>query len=100
MKQLVSRVCDNITGWGWKDGYFADEDERETFREELKYALVNQLLFFNSPVWTVGVEEHPECSACFILSIDDSIDSILDWYRTEGKIFKGGSGSGINLSSP
>ena len=100
VKQLISRVIDEITGWGWKDGYFASEDERETFHAELKYALVNQYLCFNSPVWfNVGVEEKPQCSACFILSIEDSIDSILDWYRTEGRIFKGGSGSGINLST-
>ncbi len=100
VRQLIDRVVNTITGWGWKDGYFADEDERDTFHAELKYALVNQLLCFNSPVWfNVGIEEVPQCSACFILSIQDSIDSILDWYRTEGKIFKGGSGSGINLSA-
>ncbi len=100
VRQLIDRVVNTITGWGWKDSYFADEDERETFRQELKYALVNQLLCFNSPVWfNVGLDEVPQCSACFILSINDSIDSILDWYRTEGKIFKGGSGSGINLSA-
>jgi len=100
VKQLISRVIDEVTGWGWDGGYFASEDERDTFHAELKYALVNQYLCFNSPVWfNVGVEEKPQCSACFILSIEDSIDSILDWYRTEGKIFKGGSGSGINLST-
>ncbi|MEX0682357.1 MAG: vitamin B12-dependent ribonucleotide reductase [Dehalococcoidia bacterium] len=100
VRQLIDRVANEVTGWGWKDGYFATEDERDTFRSELRYALVNQYLCFNSPVWfNVGVEEKPQCSACFILSIDDSIDSILDWYRTEGKIFKGGSGSGINLSN-
>ncbi len=99
VRQLVDRVANQITEWGWKDEYFADEEERETFRAELKHALVNQKLCFNSPVWfNVGQEEAPQCSACFILSIDDSIDSILEWYRTEGKIFKGGSGSGINLS--
>jgi len=108
VRQLIDRVVNTITGWGWKDpstgsgqaSYFADEWERDTFHAELKYALVNQLLCFNSPVWfNVGIEEVPQCSACFILSIQDSIDSILDWYRTEGKIFKGGSGSGINLSA-
>jgi len=100
VKQLIDRVVNTLTNWGWKDGYFASEDERETFRAELKYALVNQLLCFNSPVWfNVGIDEVPQCSACFILSIQDSIDSILEWYRTEGKIFKGGSGSGINLSA-
>jgi ribonucleoside-diphosphate reductase alpha chain len=99
VRQLIDRVINCISEWGWKDGYFASEEERDTFRSELKYALLHQYLCFNSPVWfNVGVEENPQCSACFILSIDDSIDSILDWYRTEGKIFKGGSGSGINLS--
>ncbi len=99
VKQLIDRVVNQITGWGWNDGYFAGEEERETFRAELKSALVNQRLCFNSPVWfNVGIEELPQCSACFILSIEDSIDSILDWYKTEGRIFKGGSGSGINLS--
>ena len=100
VRQLIDRVVNTMTDWGWKDGYFTTDDERETFRAELKSALVNQRLCFNSPVWfNVGIEEVPQCSACFILSIQDSIDSILDWYRTEGKIFKGGSGSGINLST-
>jgi ribonucleoside-diphosphate reductase alpha chain len=100
VKALIDRVVNQIVEWGWKDGYFATEDERDTFHAELKYVLVNQMLCFNSPVWfNVGIEEKPQCSACFILSIDDSIDSILDWYKTEGRIFKGGSGSGINLSA-
>ena len=100
VKQMIDRVVNTIAGWGEKCEYFADGEERDTFASELKYALVHQQLCFNSPVWfNVGVEEVPQCSACFILSIDDSIDSILDWYRTEGKIFKGGSGSGINLSA-
>src|SRR5207249_2458227 len=99
VKQLIDRVVNQITDWGRKDGYFASDDGAETFRQELKYLLVNQYLCFNSPVWfNIGIEEEPQCSACFILSIDDSIDSILDWYKTEGRIFKGGSGSGINLS--
>ena len=76
-----------------------DEDEAQTFEDELKAILVNQLAAFNSPVWfNVGFEEKPQCSACFILSIDDSMDSILDWIRREGVIFRGGSGSGVNLS--
>ena len=76
-----------------------DEDEAETFEDELKAILVNQLAAFNSPVWfNVGFEEKPQCSACFILSIEDSMDSILDWIRREGVIFRGGSGSGVNLS--
>ena len=80
-------------------GYFATDEEAETFEAELKAILVNQIASFNSPVWfNVGFEEKPQCSACFILSIEDSMDSILDWIRREGVIFRGGSGSGINLS--
>ncbi|MEX0749367.1 MAG: adenosylcobalamin-dependent ribonucleoside-diphosphate reductase, partial [Dehalococcoidia bacterium] len=82
------------------DGYFLSDDEAETFRIELTHLLVNQKVAFNSPVWfNVGVEEKPQCSACFILSVDDTMESILDWCKTEGMIFKGGSGSGINLSA-
>jgi ribonucleoside-diphosphate reductase alpha chain len=100
VKQMIGRVVDTISGWGRADGYFATEEEAETFEAELKAILVNQLASFNSPVWfNVGFEEKPQCSACFILSIDDSMDSILDWIRREGVIFRGGSGSGVNLSS-
>ncbi len=100
VKQMIGRVVDTITGWGRADGYFATEEEAETFEAELKAILVNQLASFNSPVWfNVGFEEKPQCSACFILSIDDSMDSILDWIRREGVIFRGGSGSGVNLST-
>src|SRR2546423_1934878 len=99
VKQMIGRVVDTISGWGRTDGYFATEEEAETFEAELKAILVNQLASFNSPVWfNVGFEEKPQCSACFILSIEDSMDSILDWIRREGVIFRGGSGSGINLS--
>jgi ribonucleoside-diphosphate reductase alpha chain len=99
VKQMIGRVVDTIAGWGRADGYFATEEEAETFEAELKAILVNQLASFNSPVWfNVGFEERPQCSACFILSIDDSMDSILDWIRREGVIFRGGSGSGVNLS--
>jgi ribonucleoside-diphosphate reductase alpha chain len=99
VKQMIGRVVDTISGWGRADGYFATEEEAETFEAELKAILVNQLASFNSPVWfNVGFEEKPQCSACFILSIDDSMDSILDWIRREGVIFRGGSGSGVNLS--
>src|SRR5688572_10476508 len=99
VKQMIGRVVDTIAGWGREGGYFADEDEAETFEAELKAILVNQLAAFNSPVWfNVGFEERPQASACFILSIDDSMESILDWIRREGVIFRGGSGSGINLS--
>jgi ribonucleoside-diphosphate reductase alpha chain len=99
VKQMIGRVVDTIAGWGRDGGYFATEDEAETFEAELKFILVNQLAAFNSPVWfNVGFEEKPQCSACFILSIDDSMESILDWIRREGVIFRGGSGSGVNLS--
>src|SRR6187431_3184196 len=100
VKQMIGRVVDTISAWGRKDGYFATEEEAETFEAELKAILVNQLASFNSPVWfNVGFEEKPQCSACFILSIDDSMESILDWIRREGVIFRGGSGSGVNLST-
>ena len=99
VRQMIGRVVDTIGSWGRKGGYFANDEEAETFEAELKAILVNQLAAFNSPVWfNVGFEEKPQCSACFILSIEDSMDSILDWIRREGVIFRGGSGSGINLS--
>jgi len=99
VKQMVGRVVDTIGTWGREGGYFADEAEVETFEAELKAILVNQYAAFNSPVWfNVGHEESPQASACFILSIDDSMESILDWIRREGIIFRGGSGSGVNLS--
>jgi ribonucleoside-diphosphate reductase alpha chain len=99
VKQMIGRVVDTIAGWGREGGYFASEEEAESFEAELKFILVNQLAAFNSPVWfNVGFEEKPQCSACFILSIDDSMESILDWIRREGVIFRGGSGSGVNLS--
>src|SRR3954470_1679540 len=99
VKQMIGRVVTTIGAWGRQGGYFAGEDEAETFEDELKFILVHQLAAFNSPVWfNVGFEEKPQCSACFILSIDDSMDSILDWIRREGVIFRGGSGSGVNLS--
>jgi ribonucleoside-diphosphate reductase alpha chain len=99
VKQMIGRVVSTIGAWGREGGYFADEEEAETFEAELKALLVNQYVAFNSPVWfNVGFEERPQCSACFILSIDDSMESILDWIRREGIIFRGGSGSGVNLS--
>ncbi len=99
VRQMIGRVVTTIGKWGRDGGYFADEEEAETFEAELKALLVNQLASFNSPVWfNVGFEEKPQCSACFILSIDDSMESILDWIRREGIIFRGGSGSGVNLS--
>jgi ribonucleoside-diphosphate reductase alpha chain len=99
VKQMIGRVVTTIGRWGRDGGYFADEEEAQTFEDELKAILVNQLASFNSPVWfNVGFEEKPACSACFILSIEDSMESILDWIRREGIIFRGGSGSGVNLS--
>ncbi len=100
VRQLISRVVDTISGWGDKQGYFADADARDTFHAELKYLLLNQNASFNSPVYfNVGIEAKPQCSACFILKVEDSMDSILSWYRNEGMIFKGGSGAGVNLSA-
>ncbi len=99
VKQMIGRVVGTIGGWGRQGGYFASDEEADTFEAELKAILVNQLASFNSPVWfNVGFEEKPQCSACFILSIEDSMESILDWIRREGIIFRGGSGSGVNLS--
>ncbi len=99
VRQMIGRVVSTAGAWGRTGGYFATEDEAQTFEDELKAILVNQLAAFNSPVWfNVGFEEKPQCSACFILSIEDSMDSILDWIRREGVIFRGGSGSGVNLS--
>ncbi len=99
VKQMIGRVVDTISRWGRAGGYFATDEEADTFEAELKAILVNQYASFNSPVWfNVGFEEKPQCSACFILSIDDSMESILDWIRREGIIFRGGSGSGVNLS--
>ncbi|MDQ3669995.1 MAG: adenosylcobalamin-dependent ribonucleoside-diphosphate reductase, partial [Actinomycetota bacterium] len=99
VKQMIGRIVATIGGWGREGGYFATDDEAETFEAELKAILVNQYASFNSPVWfNVGFEAKPQCSACFILSIEDSMESILDWIRREGVIFRGGSGSGVNLS--
>jgi ribonucleoside-diphosphate reductase alpha chain len=100
LKQVANRIVDTITDWGSADGYFVDETEAEVFRAELKHLLVTQKAAFNSPVWfNIGVKGVPQQgSACFILSVEDKMDSILNWYREEGIIFKGGSGAGVNLS--
>ncbi|MFP3906287.1 MAG: LAGLIDADG family homing endonuclease, partial [Acidimicrobiales bacterium] len=100
LKQVIDRVADTITQWGIEGGYFLDDREAEIFRAELKHLVVTQKAAFNSPVWfNIGVEGVPQqASACFILSVDDTMDSILNWYVEEGTIFKGGSGAGINLS--
>jgi ribonucleoside-diphosphate reductase alpha chain len=99
VKQMIGRVARTIAGWGSERGYFATEEEAQTFEAELTHILLHQLAAFNSPVWfNVGFEEQPQCSACFILSVEDEMESILGWNTKEGKIFRGGSGSGINLS--
>src|SRR6266478_5901159 len=100
VRQLISRVADTISGWGEKQAYFANVEARETFHAELTHLLLTQKASFNSPVYfNVGIEAKPQCSACFILKVDDSMESILGWYRNEGMIFKGGSGAGVNLSA-
>ena len=100
VRQLIGRVVDAITGWGWKDGYFRTAADRDVFSDELTHLLVNQVASFNSPVWfNVGVEPKPQASACFINAVGDSMGSILDLAKTEGMLFKFGSGTGSNLSS-
>ncbi|MEO8292248.1 MAG: vitamin B12-dependent ribonucleotide reductase [Actinomycetota bacterium] len=100
VRQLAGRVVDTIRSWGQKDGYFQSDDDAQIFADELTHLIVTQKAAFNSPVWfNVGVPDTPQqCSACFILAVDDHMSSILNWYVEEGTIFKGGSGSGINLS--
>jgi ribonucleoside-diphosphate reductase alpha chain len=100
LKQVADRVADTVTEWGRVDGYFENDGEAEAFRDELKHLIITQRAAFNSPVWfNIGVKGVlQQASACFILSVDDNMDSILNWYREEGTIFKGGSGAGVNLS--
>ncbi len=100
VKQMISRVAGTIAGWGREGDYFASDSDADAFEMELTHILLHQKAAFNSPVWfNVGFEEHPQCSACFILSVEDTMESILDWNTKEGQIFRGGSGSGINLSN-
>jgi ribonucleoside-diphosphate reductase alpha chain len=100
LKQLINRVVDTVVRQGQQEGYFESDREAEDFREELKYILATQRAAFNSPVWfNIGAPGRAQqASACFILGIEDTMESILNWYREEGMIFKGGSGSGVNLS--
>ena len=97
-RQMIDRVVQVLAEWGVKFGHLDDQDVA-VFSDELRYILLHQRAAFNSPVWfNVGVSDKPQCSACFLLAVEDNMDSILDWIRTEGVIFKGGSGSGVNLS--
>ncbi|HEU4802770.1 MAG TPA: vitamin B12-dependent ribonucleotide reductase [Solirubrobacterales bacterium] len=100
VRQMIGRVAGTIATWGRDGGYFATPADADAFEAELEHILLNQKAAFNSPVWfNVGFEEHPQCSACFILSVEDTMESILAWNTKEGQIFRGGSGSGINLSN-
>jgi ribonucleoside-diphosphate reductase alpha chain len=100
VRQLIGRVVKTLVEWARKGRYFATENDVAVFRDELTHLLVNQKMSFNSPVWfNLGVEDEPQCSACFINSVDDSMGSILDLAKTEGMLFKYGSGTGSNLSN-
>jgi len=100
VRHLVERVVDTITTWGIEDGYFSDEHSAQTFRADLAWLCLHQHLSFNSPVWfNVGEETDPQCSACFINSVSDTMEGILDLAKTEGMLFKWGSGTGTNLST-
>src|SRR6478735_8510828 len=99
LRQIIDRVVNKYTAAGVEHGYFATDEDEEIFAHELTYMLLHQMFAFNSPVWfNVGTTSPQQVSACFILSVDDTMDSILNWYREEGLIFKGGSGAGLNLS--
>jgi ribonucleoside-diphosphate reductase alpha chain len=100
VRQLISRVADTIVRWGDEGGYFANAESKAAFRDELTHLLVEQKMAFNSPVWfNVGVQAKPQCSACFINSVQDSMDSIMNLAKTEGMLFKWGSGTGTNFST-
>ena len=100
VRQLIGRVVNTIVGWGEKGGYFASAPARDAFRDELTHLLVEQKMAFNSPVWfNVGVQPKPQCSACFINSVQDDMESIMNLAKTEGMLFKWGSGTGTNFSS-
>lgn len=100
VRQIIDRVAKTIRGWGEAFGYFSTREQAQVFEDELTYLILHQQAVFNSPVWfNVGIEAKPQCSACFILNVEDTMSSILDWIKIEGMIFKGGSGAGINLSN-
>ena len=100
MKQLIDRVAKTMSNWGRKDGYFATKEDAQIFEDELTFILINQMAAFNSPVWfNVGINPHPQCSACFINSVQDDMRSILNLAVTESMLFKNGSGTGSNLSN-
>jgi ribonucleoside-diphosphate reductase alpha chain len=100
VRQLIARVVNTIVRWGEEGGYFSDDNSRDVFRDELTHLLVEQKMAFNSPVWfNVGVQPKPQCSACFINSVKDTMESIMGLTRTEGMLFKWGSGTGTNFSS-
>ena len=100
VRQLIGRVVDTIVRWGEEGGYFASPESRDAFRDELTHLLVEQKVAFNSPVWfNVGVQAKPQCSACFINSVQDNMESIMGLAKTEGMLFKWGSGTGTNFSS-
>jgi ribonucleoside-diphosphate reductase alpha chain len=100
VRQLISRVADTIVRWGMEGGYFASAESKHAFHDELTHLLVEQKMAFNSPVWfNVGVQAKPQCSACFINSVQDNMDSIMNLAKTEGMLFKWGSGTGTNFSS-
>jgi len=100
VRRLIARVVDTLTRWGSEGGYFATDTDRDAFHAELTHLLLRQKASFNSPVWfNVGVEPQPQCSACFINSVEDSMESILTLAKTEGMLFKYGSGTGSNLST-
>jgi ribonucleoside-diphosphate reductase alpha chain len=99
IQQLIHRVTNTVATWGLEDGYFDSPESAEAFRNDLTWLCLHQHMAFNSPVWfNVGVEERPQCSACFINSVEDSMESILGLAKTEGMLFKWGSGAGTNLS--
>ena len=100
VRQIIDRVVGAVSGWGRRDGYFASEYDAETFEIELTHILLHQLATFNSPVWfNVGIDDHPQASACFINAVEDTMESIMQLATTEANLFKGGSGSGTNLST-